>query len=570
MGDEERERILPEEDLVAFDSDRPVREKWGSDSDLLITLVGYAVGIGNLWRFPYLVGKYGGGAFLIPFILANIFLATPLFYLELVLGQKFERSAFTVYEKLHSSWAGIGICCVVCVFIVTTYYNVLCAWCLVYFVRSFESPLPWADDPDTFFDEKVLEKTENIDDPGSMDLVATLVLALFSHYVLLFLCMLKGLHSSNYALYVTVAAPMVIVTVMFFKMITLDGAWDGLKYYLIPRMDALLDPELWSVATTQVLFSLSPAMGTAIAMGSYCTHKNDTYRAGVIPAAVNAFICFFGGLVVFSVIGYMANIKLGDEQAACAAGTSETNCCGVLDDDEVPRPVLIDIDDCVEHIAEDSGPGLAFITFAEALSEMPGSNVWSVLFFGMLYAMGLDSVFAWVETVDSFICDCMYQNYRVIMNKRVVRLVTCLSMFLLGFLYCTRSGEQWLDIVDHYSVSYVLLFVGTVELILIDKCYGFRRVMTDVYTMTGRSISDFWLISWKYIGPVCMSILLVIVFLEDLINGYEDFPWWADLVGWFSAALPISIALSYAFVSERRKSAGNTVGVEYYPSGEIG
>lgn len=127
------------------------RESWDSKLTFLLATVGYAVGLGNVWRFPYLAQKNGGGAFLIPYFVMLAVEGIPIFYLELAIGQRLRKGAIGVWNQVSPYLAGIGISSSVVSFNVALYYNTIIAWCLFYFVQSFQAQLPWSECPNKYF-----------------------------------------------------------------------------------------------------------------------------------------------------------------------------------------------------------------------------------------------------------------------------------------------------------------------------------------------------------------------------------------------------------------------------------
>lgn len=141
---EERGNLKPEGGGVE-------RESWDSKLTFLLATVGYAVGLGNVWRFPYLAQKNGGGAFLIPYFVMLAIEGIPIFYLELAIGQRLRKGAIGVWHQVSPYLGGIGISSAVVSFNVALYYNSIIAWCLFYFAQSFQAELPWSECPKKYF-----------------------------------------------------------------------------------------------------------------------------------------------------------------------------------------------------------------------------------------------------------------------------------------------------------------------------------------------------------------------------------------------------------------------------------
>uniref|UniRef100_A0A1B6CW77 Transporter n=2 Tax=Clastoptera arizonana TaxID=38151 RepID=A0A1B6CW77_9HEMI len=192
------------------------RESWDSKLTFLLATVGYAVGLGNVWRFPYLAQKNGGGAFLIPYFVMLAIEGIPIFYLELAIGQRLRKGAIGVWNQVSPYMAGIGISSAVVSFNVALYYNTIIAWCLFYFVQSFQSELPWAECPNKYFENgtylpepecvastptqyfwyrTTLLISEDIDNPQVFNW--KIAFALVIAWILVYMCMIKGIASSG-------------------------------------------------------------------------------------------------------------------------------------------------------------------------------------------------------------------------------------------------------------------------------------------------------------------------------------------------------------------------------------
>jgi SNF family Na+-dependent transporter len=242
---------------------KKAREVWDNKAQFILTLVGYAVGLGNIWRFSYLTAKNGGSAFMIPYLIMLFLLGVPLFYLELLLGQSLRKGPILTWHKLLPNFTGVGIASVVVIVYICLYYNVIIAWVIFYFFNSFQSPLPWAK-CDGF---NVLEKdlsdvlgnyTGNVRElescfnesteyfwytsavGASTDIASAgvfnwkIFLCLMAAWVLIYVCLFRGIESSGKIVYFTATFPYLILVCLFFRAVTLDGAGDGLKFLFLP------------------------------------------------------------------------------------------------------------------------------------------------------------------------------------------------------------------------------------------------------------------------------------------------------------------------------------------------
>lgn len=303
------------------------RESWDSKLTFLLATIGYAVGLGNVWRFPYLAQKNGGGAFLIPYFVMLAIEGIPIFYLELAIGQRLRKGAIGVWNQVSPYLGGIGISSAVVSFNVALYYNTIIAWCLFYFVQSFQSELPWSECPNVYYNNgsyasepecvsssptqyfwyrTTLMISSDINTPEAFNW--KIGLALVIAWILVYMCMIKGIASSGKVVYVTATFPYVVLIIFFFRGVTLTGMSDGLRHLFTPKWHTILDPVVWLEAGTQIFFSLGLAFGGLIAFSSYNPVNNNCYRDALMVSLTNCFTSMFAGIVVFSIIGFKATM----------------------------------------------------------------------------------------------------------------------------------------------------------------------------------------------------------------------------------------------------------------------
>lgn len=495
-----------------------------SGASYLLGLLGYAIGIGNLWRFPFLVGRWGGAAFVIAYLVCLLFVSMPAFFLELVIGQYTRGNTINCFKTIHPRWTGLGYGQAFLLFFALSYYNILLAYSVIYTAGSLAEPLPWAQDSEAYWLNTVLNSYGgDYEGRGFGPVQWRLALALLFVWAVVFASLAFGKEILAKVTWVTVVGPCVLLFVVLCRALTLEGAGDGIRFY-IGKFDAevLGDLEMWAAACGQILFSLSPGFGTAITMSSYTRPNQNVFRTCVTVALANSSFSLIGGFAIFSMLGNIVH-------RINAAGGATT----------------------VEDQAR-SGPGLAFITIADGMQNFgAGSNVMSVLFFVMLFTLGLDSTFAWVETFVSYVEDFL-QAWTKTKPSRV-RVVggVCLTFLLLGLFYCTRMGLELLDVVDHYVSGYYLLFGVAVEATLFTVDFGWRRLKAHVKlstlgnasTPSGQDVVPEWF--WRLVIPTTvpsMSLgLLLYLLYADLGEAYEGYPDWMQAIGWTILVVNLAI-----------------------------
>ncbi|XP_071864779.1 sodium- and chloride-dependent glycine transporter 1-like [Bombus fervidus] len=344
-----------------------------------------------------------------------------------------------------------------------------------------------------------------------------MAITLLLTWVIVFLCLYKGVQNSGKVVYFTALFPHIILIILFIRGILLPGAREGILFYLMPNWKRLLSAKVWGEAAVQVFFSLSPAWGGLITLSSYNKFHNNCYRDAWIVTIGNLVTSFFAGLFIFSVIGFLAH------------------------EFRVPVSSVVD-----------QGIGLAFIVYPEAVTRLPLASLWSVLFFMMLFTLGLDSQLALIETVTTAILD----GFPVLRKYKFwVVLATSVFGYLGGLIFTTNSGMYWLHLMDKYAANWAVLFIAISECIVVGWIYGADRFLDDVQQMVG-SHSRFWRLFWKWMWKVITPATIFFILFSNWVeyhpltyNNYV-YPKWANIVGWIISMLPILVIIGVALVSK--------------------
>ncbi|XP_059607766.1 sodium- and chloride-dependent glycine transporter 1 isoform X2 [Phlebotomus argentipes] len=540
----------------------PERGNWTGRFDFLLSLLGYSVGLGNVWRFPYLAYNNGGGAFLIPFCIMLVIAGLPLMFMELSFGQFAALGPVAIYKRFCPLLAGLGSGMIIVSFVVMLYYNVIICWTIFYMTASVTtSNLPWQScEPEwstkycfsyaeadfceaingtyylrncynnsmlkelnitklalempkrppaeEYFTNYVLGLSNGIEETGNIKL--SLALALLVAWIIVFLCLCKGVQSSGKVVYFTALFPYIVLVILFVRGVTLPGAMEGIKFYLTPDWNQLWNAQVWGDAAVQIFFALSPSWGGLITLSSYNKYNNNCYKDSMIVAFSNITTSFFAGLVIFSIIGFLAH------------------------------ELHVDVKDVV-----DQGAGLAFIVYPEVVTRLPLSPVWSILFFVMLLTLGLDSQFALMETVTTAILDKFPK-------LRKYKIWVVLSVSIVGYLgglgFTTNSGMFWLQLMDKYAANWSVLLIAITECILIAWMYGSERFLEDIQSMIGQRSRIwvlFWSWMWKAVTPLALLFILFFNWVEykPASYGHYVYPLWADAIGWTIGLLPILVII---------------------------
>ncbi|NXX79231.1 S6A18 protein, partial [Urocolius indicus] len=515
------------------------RPKWDNKFQYILSCVGFAVGLGNVWRFPYLCQIHGGGAFLIPYFIALLFEGIPLLHLELALGQCVRKGSIGAWNTVSPYLGGVGAGTWMASVLVSLYYNTVLTWVMWYFINSFQEPLPWSVCPlnenrtglneecyestavNYFWYRKTLNITPDVTESGTLQW--WLILCLAACWAIVYLCTIRGIETTGKAIYVTALFPYVVLTIFLIHGLTLPGATDGLTYLFTPNLNALKNPRIWLDAATQIFFSLSLAVGGLIAFSSYNPSKNDCEKDAVTVAIVNSLTSLYASIPIFSVLGFKAMTGYWD----CL----DRNILNIINEFDLPEESIMrqnytawisflnssypekiaglklkscDLQEFLDQSV--SGTGLAFIIFTQAITLMPGSQAWAILFFTMLFCLGLSSMFGNIEGVFTPLLELQVFKST---PKELLSGIICLVSFLIALCFTLASGSYWIDIFDSYAGSLPLLVIAFFEVFGVAYVYKIKRFSKDVKRMTGRKPNLYWQMTWKFISPLLLLIVFV-------------------------------------------------------------
>ncbi|KAK5855342.1 hypothetical protein PBY51_005447 [Eleginops maclovinus] len=536
--------------------EREERPKWDNKFQYLLTCIGFAVGLGNIWRFPYLCQIYGGGAFLIPYLIALVFQGLPLLYLELAIGQRLRMGSIGVWNSISPMLGGVGIASMIVSFLVSIFYNTILAWVLWYFFHSFQNPLPWSQCPlndnltgyneecvkstpaNYFWYRETLNITPDIETSGSLHW--WLVICLASAWCVVYICFIKGIKSIGKAVYVTATFPYLVLTIFLIRALTLPGATDGLVYLFTPDWEILKNPQVWLDAATQIFFSLSVAFGGLIAFSSYNEERNNCERDAVLVGVINSATSLYASISIFAILGFKAtngynaclndnimtltnHFEFSDHNITVENYDHWFEYLNGTSPDELASLNLrhCDLQTFLDQSA--SGTGLAFIVFTEAVIEMPGSQIWAVLFFVMLFSLGLSSMFGNIEGVLTPIKDLkLLPNW---IPQELVTAILCLISFLTALIFSLGSGNYWVEVFNGYVGSVPLLIIAFFEITAVAYGRGMKTFSEDIYFMTGKRPNIFWKACWMVISPLMLLVVLV-AYVAIQAQTHPSYPSW--------------------------------------------
>ncbi len=465
--------------------------------------VGSAVGLGNVWRFPYVCYDNGGGAFLIPFFVAIFTAGIPLLILEFSVGHWARSAPPKAFAEVGKKWEWAGWLTVLMPFVVATYYVVVMAWCFSYMVYSID--LRWGSSAGGFF-------SNFLGDTGSPIVIGgislPILLGLIAVWVCIFLILYKGVKRIGKIVALTVPIPTILLIILTIRGLTLPGAMEGISYYLTPDFSRLGDVNVWLAAYAQVFFSFSLAQGIMITYASFLKKKSDLTNNAFIIALADAGTSFLAGFAVFSVVGYLA-VSQG-----------------------------IGIDTLGSQIA---GPNLTFITYPTAISLLPfAAAFFGMIFFIALLTFGIDSAFSMIEPISASV------NSKWRIPKAKATAIMCTLGFFLSLIFATGGGLYLLEIIDHFIANFGLVSIGLLECLIFGWMFKLYRLREHANETSDILLGRWWDILIKFIIPGILAILLAFAIVNNVINN----PYPAYLIpGWLIVLMGISPLLIITVLS---------------------
>ncbi|EAW64747.1 sodium- and chloride-dependent transporter XTRP3 isoform 2 [Homo sapiens] len=498
------------------------RPLWANSLQFVFACISYAVGLGNVWRFPYLCQMYGGGSFLVPYIIMLIVEGMPLLYLELAVGQRMRQGSIGAWRTISPYLSGVGVASVVVSFFLSMYYNVINAWAFWYLFHSFQDPLPWSVCPlngnHTGYDEecekasstqyfwyrKTLNISPSLQENGGVQWEPALCLLLA--WLVVYLCILRGTESTG-------------------------------------KIEQLANPKAWINAATQIFFSLGLGFGSLIAFASYNEPSNNCQKHAIIVSLINSFTSIFASIVTFSIYGFKATFNY--ENCLKKVSLLLTNTFDLEDGfltasnlEQVKgylasaypskySEMFPQIKNCSLESELDTavqGTGLAFIVYTEAIKNMEVSQLWSVLYFFMLLMLGIGSMLGNTAAILTPLTDSKIISSHL--PKEAISGLVCLVNCAIGMVFTMEAGNYWFDIFNDYAATLSLLLIVLVETIAVCYVYGLRRFESDLKAMTGRAVSWYWKVMWAGVSPLLIVSLFVFYLSDYILTGTLKYQAW--------------------------------------------
>lgn len=457
------------------------REQWTGQYGFILAAVGSAIGLGNIWRFPGIAYSNGGGAFILPYVIALLTAGLPILLLDYVLGHRYRGSAPAVFRRISRKFEALGWFQVMICFVIMAYYAVILAWAVRYVIFSVNEA--WGDDTATFFTSSFLKLGE----PGfTTDFVGgvawPLIFVWLAAAVIIALGVAGGLERLNR---IFIPLLVVIFTVLVVRALFLPGAVDGLSALFTPNWGALLKFEVWIAAYSQIFFSLSIAFGIMITYSSYLDKKSDVAATGFVTAFANSSFELLAGIGVFATLGFMAH------QQGVSVGELE----GI------------------------TGPILSFVTFPAVISMMPGGPIFGIIFFSSLTIAGFTSLISLLQVVSAAIQEKFGTSRRLaaLYSVGVTGIVSVL-------VFSTTNGLNALDVVDKYINEIGIVLSAIIMTLALS--YYFKKLPLFRHHLNHYSsvhVGKWWYASVAVISPLVLTVTFILTFISLISNGYDAY-----------------------------------------------
>ena len=485
------------------------RESWSARSGFILAAVGSAVGLGNIWRFPYVAYENGGGAFFLPYLIALLTAGFPLLFLDYIVGQKHKGAPPTAYRRLIKSAEGIGWWQVAVCTVIGIYYASVLSWAGNYTIFALDQS--WGDDPKSFFLGQYLQMASAVEFTYLPNLLIGLVVVWSLVLFIMYGGIKKGVEFCN-----KIFIPLLIVMfgIMVAKAVSLEGASLGLDGFFKPEWSGLANPKVWLAAYGHVFFSMSIGFGIMVTYASYLKKNANLTGSGLVVGFANSSFELLAGIGIFSAIGFMAH----------------TQGVGIKD-------------------VAAGGPGLAFMVFPKIISTMGGAgNLVGFLFFASLFVAGVTSMASILQVPISAVQDKFGWS-----KNKAVTIVGGGSAIVSIALFSTTSALILVDIIDHFANNIGIVFGAILSIIWVTWVH--RSLLPKLIEHNNRissvKLGKGWAFMLTVVTPVSLIVTLSLSLVKLLQENYEGYTTGTLLVfGWGVVAL---FALS-ALVLPRIKS----------------
>ena len=453
------------------------KNEWGSNLSFILAMIGSAVGLGNIWRYPYVLYSNGGGAFYIPYIVAILLMGIPFLILEYGVGYNYKSSFAKAIKKINAKWEYLGWFLPVAVFMIMIYYSAILGWDGIYMILSFTKG--WGADPNAFFSTTLLQSSESVS--SLLNFIPIIAIAMLVGWVIIWFISHRDLEEGlGKVSKVLVPLLFLIMVVIVGFSLTLPGDSIGLAELFNPDWSLLFNFNIWMAAFGQIIFSLSLGMSIAFTYASYTKDGSDLITNTISIALANSLFENFAALGVFSILGYMS----------MQSGTA--------------------VADLVTQ-----GTGLVFVVYPTVFNVLGDwAYVLGPLFFITVYLAGLTSILSTIEPLSFSI-----QNKFGLTRSRTMTILIAVGA-IVSMLYATAFGGFLLGVVDTF-INQIAILIGVVAECIVFAWIFKAEKLIDFLNSKSKTLKlgKWWLLIVKYVLPIVVTIIWIGGMVDVISNG---------------------------------------------------
>lgn len=442
------------------------KSQWNSNFAFMMAMIGSAVGLGNIWRFPNVLYSNGGGSFMIPYIVSLFLLGISFVLVEYAVGFKFKKSIARIMYAVNKKIEPVAWFILLIVFLITTYYVCVVGWDFIYIILSFTKA--WGANPDLYFANSVLQSTDSVS--GIFTIVPHVLISIFIIWFLAWFIIKRDLNDGigNVSKVLLPLLCIIVVIIVAFSL-TLPGSSIGYTQIFTPDWSALTHLDVWLAAFGQIVFSLSLGMAIAMTYASYLPEGSKLVDNAIIVAFSNSGFEVFNSVGIFSILGFMT----------LSSG--------------IPFNELVT-----------EGSGLAFVVFPQVFNIM-GSAAYIIgpLFFLCILFAGITSVIALLEGV------CYSISEKFLIERKKTATVVCIVGFCISTIFATGLGSTILGAFDAFLNNFALLFAVLLECIIFGWIYKFDDLIETLNKNSTIKMGKTWKTVIKFILPICIAGLWI-------------------------------------------------------------
>ena len=457
------------------------RENWSSRTGFILAAVGSAVGLGNIWRFPYVAYDNGGGAFMVPYLIALLTAGIPLLFLDYIIGHKYRAAAPRAYKKMVPSAQFVGWWQTLVSFVIAIYYGAVIVWAGSYMLFSFGQK--WGEDTTTFFVTDFVQHTGELTSVFVPQMFIGLVIVWAVAILIMFGGIRKGVELAN-----KICIPLLIVLfgIMVYKALNLPGAEIGLNAFFEPNWARMSDPNVWLAAYGHVFFSLSVGFGIMVTYASYLKKNTNLTGAGLVVGFANSSFELIAGIGIFAAIGFMA-MSTGQDVADVASG----------------------------------GVGLVFFVFPKIISTMGASgDIVGFLFFGSLVVAGISSLISILEVPIA-----AFQSKFDWSRKKAVAVIGGVCAVISISAFSTGSSLVLVDVIDHFANNIGIVAGGLMSIVWVTwfNRHKIPGLLDHINRISSVKLGGAWVFMLTVITPTVLTIALGLKLIDLVQNPYEGY-----------------------------------------------